>query len=82
MNNVVCLTKLRIIFFIESKLQISVLRLFCELQTRFANMVYALITRDSVRKALKHGITANQVLKNLFLTFILKIVYILIDFSY
>lgn len=56
-------------FFTESKLQISVLRLFCELQTRFANMVYALITRDSIRKALKHGITAYQVLENLFSNF-------------
>ncbi|CAI2180774.1 17644_t:CDS:10 [Funneliformis geosporum] len=58
-------TNYKLYAYTESKLQISVLRLFCELQTRFANMVYALITRDSVRKALKHGITANQIISYL-----------------
>lgn len=48
-------------FIIESQLQISVLNLFCELQFRFSNMVTATITRDSVRNALKKGITAQQV---------------------
>ena len=45
----------------ESPLQIAVLNLFVQLQSRFQNMVAGVITRDSVRNALIKGITADQV---------------------
>lgn len=46
---------------VESPLQIAVLNLFVQLQSRFRNMVAGVITRDSVRNALLKGITADQV---------------------
>lgn len=48
-------------FSAESPLQIAVLNLFVQLQSRFQNMVAGVITRDSVRNALIKGITADQV---------------------
>lgn len=54
-------TNYRIYAYTCSPLQISILNLFVSLQTRFANMVTGLITRDSVREALVRGITADQV---------------------
>ncbi|CAJ0920885.1 18969_t:CDS:2 [Entrophospora sp. SA101] len=58
-------TNYKLYAYTESLLQISVIKLFCELQSRFANMVYANITRDSIRSALRHGITANQIISYL-----------------
>ena len=37
------------------------LNLFCDLKSRFANMVCGMITRDSIKEALTNGITAEQV---------------------
>ena len=51
-----------------SPLQIAILNLFMELQIRFANMVMGMITRDSIRKALANGISAEQVRVNLVCT--------------
>lgn len=49
--------------YLDSPLQIAVLNLFVQLQSRFRNMVTGLITRDSIRNALMKGITAEQVRK-------------------
>ncbi|RHZ68809.1 hypothetical protein Glove_293g14 [Diversispora epigaea] len=58
-------TNYKLYAYTKSQLQISVLNLFSELQFRFSNMVTATITRDSVRNALKKGITAQQIISYL-----------------
>ncbi|CAG8511450.1 1512_t:CDS:10 [Cetraspora pellucida] len=58
-------TNYKLYAYTSSQLQISVLNLFCNLQFQFSNMVTAEITRESVRKALKHGITASQIISYL-----------------
>lgn len=45
----------------DNPLQIAVLNLFVTLKSRFPNLVIGSITRDSVKKALANGITADQV---------------------
>jgi hypothetical protein len=45
----------------ENPLQIAVLNLFCSLKARFPNLVIGSVTRESVRRALLNGITADQV---------------------
>lgn len=47
--------------FIDNPLQTAVLNLFVTLKSRFPNLVVGAITRESVKKALANGITANQV---------------------
>jgi len=54
-------TNSRLYAYTDSPLQISVLNLFVALKARFANMVVGVITRNSIRGALNHGITADQV---------------------
>lgn len=46
---------------VENPLQTAVLNLFVSLKYRFPNLVVGSITRESVRKALANGITADQV---------------------
>jgi hypothetical protein len=46
---------------IDNPLQTAVLNLFVSVKSRFPNLVVGAITRDSVRKALLSGITADQV---------------------
>ncbi|RIB10803.1 transcription factor TFIIH complex subunit Tfb2 [Gigaspora rosea] len=58
-------TNYKLYAYTSSQLQISVLNLFCNLQFQFSNMVTAELTRESVRKALKHGITASQIISYL-----------------
>ncbi|KAI9248865.1 RNA polymerase II transcription factor B subunit 2 [Phascolomyces articulosus] len=58
-------TNYRIYAYTESPLQIAVLNLFVQLQSRFRNMVAGVITRDSVRNALIKGITARQMISYL-----------------
>ncbi|ANB12712.1 TFIIH/NER complex subunit TFB2 [Sugiyamaella lignohabitans] len=55
-------TNFRLYAYTDSPLQIAVLNLFVHLKTRFANMITGQITRDSVRRALINGITADQIL--------------------
>jgi len=55
-------TNSRLYAYTDSPLQISVLNLFVVLKARFANMVVGMITRDSIRSALNHGITADQII--------------------
>lgn len=45
----------------DNPLQIAVLNLFVTLKSRFPNLVIGAITRESVKKALANGITAEQV---------------------
>ena len=45
----------------NSNLQVALLGLFCEMLYRFPNLVVSILTRDSVRQALKSGITATQI---------------------
>ncbi|KAI9476627.1 RNA polymerase II transcription factor B subunit 2 [Zychaea mexicana] len=58
-------TNYRIYAYTESPLQIAVLNLFVQLQSRFRNMVAGVITRDSVKNALIKGITARQIISYL-----------------
>ena len=46
---------------VDNPLQIAVFNLFVNLKSRFPNLVVGAITRDSVKKALANGITADQV---------------------
>jgi transcription initiation factor TFIIH subunit 4 len=54
-------TNYKLYAYTSNPLQIAVLGLFAQLKTRFANFVTGMITRDSVRRGLGNGITANQV---------------------
>ncbi|KAL1931919.1 hypothetical protein VTP01DRAFT_8975 [Rhizomucor pusillus] len=58
-------TNYRVYAYTDSPLQIAVLNLFVQLQSRFSNMVAGVITRDSVRNALLKGITADQIISYL-----------------
>lgn len=42
-------------------LQIAVLNLFVAFKARFPNLIVGILTRESVKKALTNGITADQV---------------------
>lgn len=46
---------------VDNPLQTAVLNLFATLKSRFPNLVVGSITRDSVKKALANGISADQV---------------------
>lgn len=46
---------------LDNPLRTAVLNLFVSLKYRFPNLVVGSITRDSVKKALNNGITADQV---------------------
>jgi transcription initiation factor TFIIH subunit 4 len=54
-------TNYRLYAYTQSPLQIAVLALFTDLKARFKNMVVGMITRESVREAFGHGITAQQI---------------------
>lgn len=45
----------------DNPLQTAVLNLFVTMKSRFPNLVVGTVTRDSVKKALSNGITADQV---------------------
>ena len=54
-------TNFKIYSYSNSPLQIAVLSLFVHLKARFVNMVLGQITRESIRRALTSGITADQI---------------------
>lgn len=58
-------TNYRLYAYTTSPLQISVLALFTDLKARFKNMVTGMITRESMREAFAHGITAQQIVQYL-----------------
>jgi len=54
-------TNYRLYAYTSSPLSLSILSLFTRLHTRYPNMVAGKITRDSVRRAVARGITADQI---------------------
>ena len=59
---VVIETNYRIYAYTSSPLQIAILQLFTRLHTRYPNMVAGKITRESIRRAVGMGITADQII--------------------
>ncbi|TFK27834.1 transcription factor Tfb2 [Coprinopsis marcescibilis] len=59
-------TNYRIYAYTDNPLQTAVLNLFTSLKYRFPNLVVGSITRESVKKALMNGITADQIISYLF----------------
>lgn len=55
----------RLYAYTDSRLQIALIALFCEVNYRFPNIVIGLITRDSIRQALKSGMSAQQIVNYL-----------------
>lgn len=55
-------TNFKLYSYSNSPLQIAILSLFVHLKTRFINMVTGQLTRESVRRALMNGITADQII--------------------
>ncbi|PQE03964.1 hypothetical protein CJF31_00003088 [Rutstroemia sp. NJR-2017a BVV2] len=58
-------TNYRLYAYTSSPLQIAVLSLFTKLSTRYPNMVSGRVTRDSIRTAISHGITSDQIISYL-----------------
>ncbi|EIM90946.1 transcription factor Tfb2 [Stereum hirsutum FP-91666 SS1] len=58
-------TNYRLYAYTDNPLQTAVLNLFVTMKSRFPNLVVGSITRDSVRKALSNGITADQIISYL-----------------
>uniref|UniRef100_A0A1B6C308 General transcription factor IIH subunit 4 n=3 Tax=Clastoptera arizonana TaxID=38151 RepID=A0A1B6C308_9HEMI len=54
-------TNYRVYAYTNSNLQVALLGLFCEMLYRFPNLAVGILTRDSVRLALRSGITAQQI---------------------
>ncbi|XP_054277744.1 general transcription factor IIH subunit 4 [Macrosteles quadrilineatus] len=55
-------TNYRVYAYTDSNLQVALLALFCEMLYRFPNLAVGILTRDSVRMALRSGITAQQMI--------------------
>ncbi|SCW03424.1 LAFE_0G10110g1_1 [Lachancea fermentati] len=55
-------TNFKLYSYSNSPLQIAILSLFVHLKSRFTNMVTGQITRESIRRALYNGITADQII--------------------
>lgn len=55
-------TNYRIYAYTSSPLQIAILQLFARIAVRYPNMVAGKITRESIRKAVAMGITADQII--------------------
>ncbi|KAH8827840.1 transcription factor Tfb2-domain-containing protein [Flagelloscypha sp. PMI_526] len=55
-------TNYRVYAYTDNPLQTAVLNLFIHLKYRFPNLVVGSITRDSVKKALSNGISADQII--------------------
>ncbi|KAG9092204.1 RNA polymerase II transcription factor B 52 kDa subunit [Ceratobasidium sp. UAMH 11750] len=58
-------TNYRLYAYTDNPLQTSVLNLFVTLKSRFPNLVVGHITRDSVKRALAKGISAEQIISYL-----------------
>ncbi|KAI2466864.1 transcription factor Tfb2 [Annulohypoxylon bovei var. microspora] len=54
-------TNFRMYAYVHSPLQIAVLALFSDLKFRFKGLVSGHLTRKSIKKAVSHGITADQI---------------------
>jgi transcription initiation factor TFIIH subunit 4 len=64
-GSIIIETNFKLYAYTNSPLQIAVLNLFVHLKSRFANLVTGQITRESIRKALVSGITADQIISYL-----------------
>ncbi|KAG2145312.1 transcription factor Tfb2 [Suillus bovinus] len=58
-------TNYRIYAYTDNPLQTAVLNLFITMKYRFPNLVVGMLTRESVRKALGNGISADQIISYL-----------------
>ncbi|KAI2628630.1 transcription factor Tfb2 [Hypoxylon sp. NC1633] len=58
-------TNFRMYAYVQSPLQIAVLALFSDLKFRFKGLVSGHLTRKSIKKAVSHGITADQIVSYL-----------------
>lgn len=61
-GSIIIETNYRLYAYTNSPLQIAVLALFTQLSMRFAGMVTGRLTRESIRGAIDHGITADQII--------------------
>ncbi|ORY61640.1 transcription factor Tfb2-domain-containing protein [Pseudomassariella vexata] len=64
-NAIILETNFRMYGYTSSPLQIAVLALFCDLKMRFQELVSGKLTRQSVRRAVDMGITADQIISYL-----------------
>ncbi|KAL2147521.1 hypothetical protein VTI28DRAFT_8776 [Corynascus sepedonium] len=64
-GSVIVETNYRLYAYTSSPLQIAVLALFTQLNMRFAGMATGRLTRDSIRRAISFGITADQIISYL-----------------
>jgi len=55
-------TNYRLYAYTQSTLQLSIISTFADIQARFDNMAVAVLTRESVRRALGVGIRADQII--------------------
>lgn len=55
-------TTFKLYAFTDSPLKLALLKLFCRLDYRLPNMMVGLITKDSIRHALKNGISSNEII--------------------
>ncbi|KAI1380541.1 transcription factor Tfb2 [Hypoxylon crocopeplum] len=58
-------TNFRMYAYVQSPLQIAVLALFSDLKFRFKGLVSGHLTRKSIKKAVSHGITSDQIVSYL-----------------
>ncbi|KAH7920231.1 transcription factor Tfb2 [Leucogyrophana mollusca] len=58
-------TNYRVYAYTDNPLQTAVLNLFITMKYRFPNLVVGMLTRESVRKALANGISAEQIISYL-----------------
>ncbi|OTB00264.1 hypothetical protein M426DRAFT_324413 [Hypoxylon sp. CI-4A] len=58
-------TNFRMYAYVQSPLQIAVLALFSDLKFRFKGLVSGHLTRKSIRQAVSHGITSEQIVSYL-----------------
>lgn len=62
-GSIILETNFKMYAYTNSPLEIAILNLFVNLKIRFSNMVCGQITRESIRKALLNGITADQIIR-------------------
>ncbi|KAF8442275.1 transcription factor Tfb2-domain-containing protein [Boletus edulis BED1] len=58
-------TNYRVYAYTDNPLEIAVLNLFVTMKYRFPNLAVGMLTRESVRKALSNGISADQIISYL-----------------
>ncbi|KAF9516105.1 hypothetical protein BS47DRAFT_1376069 [Hydnum rufescens UP504] len=58
-------TNYRLYAYTDNPLQVAVLNLFVALKSRFPNLVVGALSRESVKRALDNGITADQIISYL-----------------